>query len=229
MVELLGSSLLKKVGSKISTAEAFHGKKFVVLYFSASWCPPCKAFTPQLVKFYNKCSKEGQFEVVFVSSDRTVPSFDEYYGKMPWLAIPTDAAAVEIKTNLAKTFSIAGIPTTIVLEVDSGKYITDNPRTVVPSVVDEPVPDILKAVQEWNEMESVPLEEAAATRQAAAPKRNIIVSMILHILKNPMYIFGMLYFWKMGKRYLNDLLSDGTEVDEAVDEGVNNVADSTEF
>ena len=28
--------------------------KYLMLYFSAHWCPPCKAFTPELVKVYNK-------------------------------------------------------------------------------------------------------------------------------------------------------------------------------
>ncbi|KAJ1524214.1 hypothetical protein ONE63_010734 [Megalurothrips usitatus] len=41
------------------------------VYFSAHWCPPCKAFTPQLVATYNAVRERGHnFEVVFVSSDR---------------------------------------------------------------------------------------------------------------------------------------------------------------
>mmetsp|Transcript_22589 Transcript_22589/g.33361 ORF Transcript_22589/g.33361 Transcript_22589/m.33361 type:complete len:227 (-) Transcript_22589:1395-2075(-) len=220
MVDLLGPSILKKVGSKISTVDAFRGKKFVIIYFSASWCPPCQAFTPQLIKFYNKFAKDGKFEVVFVSSDRTVASFDEYYGKMPWLAISTDTAAVEIKSNLAKIFSVSGIPTTIVLEVDGGNYITDNLH---------PLEDGLKIVQQWNEIDPVPLKDAAATRETAAPKQNMLVSLIFYILKNPMYIFGLLYFYKMGRRYLNNYLTGGAEEDEQVDEAVNDMADATEF
>lgn len=40
-------------------------------YFSANWCPPCRAFTPQLADAYRRIrKKEPGFEIVFVSSDR---------------------------------------------------------------------------------------------------------------------------------------------------------------
>ena len=45
--------------------------KYYAFYYSAVWCPPCKAFTPDLVKFYDRMRKSGaDFEIVFVSSDR---------------------------------------------------------------------------------------------------------------------------------------------------------------
>ncbi|KAF2899802.1 hypothetical protein ILUMI_06384, partial [Ignelater luminosus] len=40
-------------------------------YFSANWCPPCRAFTPQLAEVYRLLRKrEPGFEIIFVSSDR---------------------------------------------------------------------------------------------------------------------------------------------------------------
>merc|ERR1711935_749048 len=45
--------------------------KHLMLYFSAHWCPPCKAFTPILSKAYTDLkSKRDDFELVFISSDQ---------------------------------------------------------------------------------------------------------------------------------------------------------------
>lgn len=51
-VKMLGEQLLtqsdpsKPTGTLRPTDQVLAGKKFVLLYFSASWCPPCKKFTP---------------------------------------------------------------------------------------------------------------------------------------------------------------------------------------
>lgn len=50
-VKMLGPELLthadptKPTGVLRPTDEVLAQKKFVILYFSASWCPPCKKFT----------------------------------------------------------------------------------------------------------------------------------------------------------------------------------------
>ena len=65
--------------------------KVIGFYFSAHWCPPCKAFTPILAEFYNNFKKGengDKLEIIFVSSDKTDESFDEYFKEMPWLALP---------------------------------------------------------------------------------------------------------------------------------------------
>jgi nucleoredoxin len=71
LVEELAGSLLGPGGVVIPDAVAhFKGKK-VALYFSASWCGPCKKFSPLLAGCYDAVKKAGKgFEVVFVSADR---------------------------------------------------------------------------------------------------------------------------------------------------------------
>ena len=63
--------------------------KYVGIYFSAHWCGPCRNFTPKLAETYKKLKAAGkEFEVVFCSADRDQTQFDEYFGTMPWIALP---------------------------------------------------------------------------------------------------------------------------------------------
>lgn len=79
----------------------------VGLYFSAHWCGPCRGFTPKLVETYNTMKDAGKkFEIVFASSDRDEAAFDEYFGEMPWLALPYDDAGKASKAALSKKFKV---------------------------------------------------------------------------------------------------------------------------
>ena len=41
------------------------------------------------MEFYNKVKENGSsFEIVFISSDPNEETFEEYFGEMPWLALP---------------------------------------------------------------------------------------------------------------------------------------------
>lgn len=86
--------------------------KNVGLYFSASWCPPCRRFTPVFAGVYEELASKGDFEVIFVSSDRDEDSFKDYFSKMPWLSIPfSDSETVK---RLKELFKVRGIPHLVV-------------------------------------------------------------------------------------------------------------------
>ncbi|XP_077268094.1 nucleoredoxin [Temnothorax americanus] len=88
---------------------------FKGVYFSAHWCPPCKAFTPQLVDTYQRIRERGHdFEVIFVSSDRSEDSYNAYTETMPWLRIPFNQE--ERRRKLARAFDVQAIPTLVILD-----------------------------------------------------------------------------------------------------------------
>lgn len=61
--------VIGKDGAKIPVSDLV-GKN-VLLYFSAHWCPPCRAFLPKLIEAYDKIKADDDaLEVVFISSDR---------------------------------------------------------------------------------------------------------------------------------------------------------------
>jgi len=56
--------------------------KFYLFYYSASWCGPCVAFTPDLVRFYNRMKTSNpDFVVVLVPSDRSAEDALAYMKK----------------------------------------------------------------------------------------------------------------------------------------------------
>ena len=91
-------------------------------------CPPCKTFSPKLIQFYNtvnnnsnnttttnKTTKDN-LEIIYISSDRDASSFNDYYGKMPWLAaMPAcgDHDARDRAGKLAEMFKIQVSGTTL--------------------------------------------------------------------------------------------------------------------
>lgn len=116
---------------KLST---FTGK-YVALYFSARWCPPCQGFTPVLSEFYQKAKAAGKdWEVIFCSSDRDQSAFDGYFGKMPWSALPFEQR--RLKAKLSEKFGVRGIPALILLD-QSGQLYNENGRGVVSKSMDD--------------------------------------------------------------------------------------------
>jgi len=129
LAELMDGPLLSKSG-EVRASTALANKPYGI-YFSAHWCPPCRGFTPKLAATHAKCADLGKpFEVVFVSGDRDAGQFDEYFGEMPWLAIPyTDKARIE---GLNKLFNVEGIPSLIIVGAD-GKVVNPNARGALES------------------------------------------------------------------------------------------------
>ena len=80
---VIGERFVQKCGSterekeetsltETATIENMNGLKYVGLFFSADWCPPCKHMLQPLKNFYTDVNlEERTFEIILVSSDRT--------------------------------------------------------------------------------------------------------------------------------------------------------------
>lgn len=112
----------------MATAEALAGASAVGLYFSASWCPPCRGFTPQLVSSFNgELGKKG-LKCVLISRDRDVESFSSYFSTMPWYALPYEDQSRN--AELGARFGVQSIPNFTLVD-PQGKTITTEARDEV--------------------------------------------------------------------------------------------------
>ncbi|CAI7990419.1 Nucleoredoxin [Geodia barretti] len=122
----------KKEFCKTQTSCFAGSGRVLGLYFSAHWCPPCRAFTPQLAQWYSKVKKSSngeKFDIVFLSSDRDEAQFNEYFQLMPWYAVPYEDR--ELKNEASKRFKVTGIPTLVFINAENGALITTDGRSVV--------------------------------------------------------------------------------------------------
>ena len=105
-------------------ASALKGKKYLAVYFSASWCGPCKKFTPRLVDWYKQQKAElDKFDVIFVSRDESKEDMLEYMKQdgMPWPAL-SFAKANQGNSPLEK-YAGRGIPCLVIIDRE-GKVIS---------------------------------------------------------------------------------------------------------
>lgn len=96
--------------------------KYFAFYRSASWCPPCRKFTPKLVQFYKKQKRSGAaFELVFISSDKSEEAMADYMKdySMDWPAFEFG------KNKNIVSSSGGGIPNLIVTDAN-GKKLLDS-------------------------------------------------------------------------------------------------------
>ena len=86
-----------------------------LFYYSASWSPSCRKFTPDLIKFYDKAKKKiSNFEIVFISSDDSEKEMLAYIkkAKMPWPIIKFEEID---KLDFLKKAGGRGVPCVSVL------------------------------------------------------------------------------------------------------------------
>ncbi|NWK55340.1 redoxin domain-containing protein [Verrucomicrobiaceae bacterium N1E253] len=104
------------------TPTALHSEtRYLALYFSASWCGPCRASTPALVKEYERMQQRGdrKVEILLVGDDRSEQAMLDYmqHYKMPWPAVTWQAR------QQVERYAEGGIPQLTLVELSTGKVV----------------------------------------------------------------------------------------------------------
>ncbi len=136
LIESIGPLVVDSRGSTYSS-QNLASNNYMLLYFSAEWCPPCRGFTPDLVKFVERNRSGGNFDLIFVSSDRSAREQLSYMRsyKMPWSAVPFDRIN---PSGLKGKYGGRGIPNLVVVDRDGNKVLssyTDGGKYVGPRAV----------------------------------------------------------------------------------------------
>lgn len=99
--------------------------KIVLIDFWASWCKPCRAENPNVVRVYNTYKSKG-FEIFGVSLDKEKGAWEAaiQQDKLTWNHV-SDLGFWN--SPVVKTYNISGIPFTVLLDKE-GKIIAKNLR-----------------------------------------------------------------------------------------------------
>lgn len=181
-----------------------------------------------LTEFYKQLATPEKLEIVYVSSDRTAADFQGYYGKMPWLALPNDETASKVKADLVTKMQIRGIPSLIVLDVKTGLLISADARGQVQSSAGSAAKS-KEVCTAWKTATPVPIEEGLQNAGGGTGIMAIGYQIVMGILKNPMYIFGMLYIIKWVYRKFAEKQQLGVEDGDAAASGGNEPIPDDEF
>lgn len=115
---------LKDLNGKEYTRDSFKGK-YLYMDFSASWCGWCKKEIPFIREAYNKLKdKDIVFVTINMDENRELWEGDVKAENIEWLCL-SDLCGM--KSELAKSYNIHGIPAVFVLD-PQGKILVRNIR-----------------------------------------------------------------------------------------------------
>mmetsp|Transcript_12929 Transcript_12929/g.27284 ORF Transcript_12929/g.27284 Transcript_12929/m.27284 type:complete len:203 (-) Transcript_12929:370-978(-) len=100
--------------------------KLVGFYFSAGWCPPCRAFSPQLADFAR--SHADEFVVIFVSSDNSEAEMKTFVKEKGFLQVRWNSS---VRHQLVQYLGVSSLPTLTICNADTGVVVTDWGRTAM--------------------------------------------------------------------------------------------------
>jgi len=112
-------------GKEVKLSSCLKKGEYLLLDFWASWCGPCRAENPNVLRIYNRFHGKG-FNVVAVSLDESKDAWINAIKKdnMPWLQL-SDLKGW--KSEVVAAYGVTGIPASFLID-DTGKIIATNLR-----------------------------------------------------------------------------------------------------
>lgn len=107
-------------GEEIELDTLMQDGKYIFLDFWASWCGPCRAENPNVLKMYNKYHGKG-LEVVAYSLDKSKNAWLKAIKDdgMPWIHV----SDLNPNSQVTKDYGITGIPDNYLIDGSTGKII----------------------------------------------------------------------------------------------------------
>lgn len=122
---------------------------------------------------YNELSPKGDFEIVFVSADEDDESFNGYFSKMPWLAVPFSDS--ETRSRLDDLFEVRGIPYLVILN-ENGKVLTGEGVEIIGEYGADGYPFTLERVKEIKEQEEEARRNQSLKSLLVSNLRDFVIS-----------------------------------------------------
>lgn len=125
------------------------------------------------MEVYQELASKGDFEVVFISSDRDDESFSGYFSEMPWLAVPF--SDLETRKGVKDLFKVRGIPHLVVIDAN-GKVCTDQGVVVVREYGVEGYPFTAERISFLKEQEEAAKKDQSLSSLLVSSSRDYLIS-----------------------------------------------------
>lgn len=122
---------------------------------------------------YNEVASKGDFEIVFVTADEDDESFNSYFSKMPWLAIPFSDS--EMRSRLDELFHVRGIPHLALLD-ESGKVVTEDGVDIISEYGVEGYPFTSARIKELKDLEEEARRNQSVRSLLVSPSRDFVLT-----------------------------------------------------
>lgn len=128
-----GHRVLRELEGKLVHATTGARKKvsasappeFVLLYFSAGWCPGCQEFSPKLVSFHKQQAAHAgkRFQTIWITRDKSEADMQRYAKQhdFPWLTVPWKELD---KASITRAHAGSGIPELVLLDAKGAVVAT---------------------------------------------------------------------------------------------------------